>query len=94
MEKPEMMKVTTSPAGSLSDKDWARWFFNLVRFFMPVLSIYLGFISSNLGDGFSWGDFIPDPFVAGTMSLYVINTLQDLITKYTSEKKYVNGDKV
>jgi hypothetical protein len=28
------------------------------------------------------------------MSLYVINTLQDLITKYTSEKKYVNGDKV
>lgn len=93
MEKDEM-KVTVSPANALIGQDWRKWLSNTLRFFLPVLTIYLGYVSQNLGDGFHPTDFIPNPFVAGTMSLYVVNTLQDLITKYVNEDKYTNGDKL
>lgn len=87
----ESVKVIVSPANGLIKQDWVKWRSNTLRFFLPVLTIYLGYVSQNLNDGFSWMDFIPNTFVAGTMSLYIVNTLQDLITKYSNEDKYADG---
>ncbi len=87
-------EVYTSKPGEMGRLAWSRWFLNTLRFLLPVLSIYLGFVSTNLADGFSSFDFIPNNFVFGTMSLYVVNTIQDFITKYSTENKYITGKEV
>lgn len=91
----ETVTVKVLPANSLSKEDTKRWIVNILRFALNSLAIYLGYISTNVDkDGFTWMIFVPNAYIMGVITKDFTNSLQDLITKYTSEKKYINGEKV
>lgn len=94
--RPDINKenVTTVPAGQVGTLGWKRWISNAITFSLSVFSLYLGFISGKLDDGFQWQDLLLNAFMMGVIAKYVIDTLQDLINKYRNEKKYVDGNKV
>jgi hypothetical protein len=85
----EKKNVTTVPAGQIGSLGWKKWGLNLLSFLNPVLSLYLGFVSTNLGDGLHSMDFVPNAFILGTMTLYLVNALQDLINKFKGNNQYV-----
>lgn len=86
--------ITTSPAGELISYDWKKWLTNTTTFLQPVALLYLGFVSNNLQDGFDWFDFIPNAFLAGSVTLYIVNCLTDLLNKFKGEGKYIDGHTV
>lgn len=58
-----------------------RWIDNAILFLTPLGIIYLSQVSANLQDGFEWSDFAITPVMMGAISLYVVNTLLDLLRK-------------
>lgn len=53
---------------------------------LPVALIYIGFVITQINDGFAWNDFVPTLFVQGTMVLYILNRVYDAIQRYISGK--------
>jgi len=93
----KMEKVTTSPPNTLNKQKTVKWLANTAKFFLPLLTIYLGSVSAvislNNNEFHSWMLW-PTPAITGAIALYVINTSTDLITKFTSENKFVEGTKI
>lgn len=71
--------------------DWAdmeKWTKNTMLFLVPVLVLYLGSVVANINlDGFSWSDFALNDVIVGSMVLYVLNTILDLLRKFTAAPK-------
>jgi hypothetical protein len=63
-----------------------KWQENAVLFLAPLGIIYLSQVSANLGDGFEWSDFAITPVMMGAISLYVVNTLLDLLRKLQTHR--------
>lgn len=80
-----------SPSRSLTGDDVKQWLKNTAIFFAPVALIYLLFVQANLQDGVSVTDFVPNALVVGAMTLYVINTLIDLIRKFATQNTYTSS---
>jgi len=66
----------------LTRTDRSKWIVNLVVFIAPVAILYLTQVQAGVVDGVTAGDFIPSQFTFGAMTLYVINTLIDLLKKF------------
>ena len=66
----------------LSSIDISRCFTNALIFLSPLGIIYFTSVISNMNDGvFSWSIFKITSLVAGSLMLYVLNTLLDLFRK-------------
>lgn len=66
----------------LTRTDQKKVWTNIFIFIAPVLLIYLGYVQTGIGDGFAWADFVPNAFVAGSITTYLISTLIDIIRKF------------
>jgi hypothetical protein len=69
----------------LTNINTEKWVKNTLLFLRPVLLIYFGFIATNLDDGFGLMDFVPNEFILGGMSLYLINVTTDYLQKLDKE---------
>jgi len=68
---------------TLNGVDFKKILNNALVFLAPLILIYLGSVISNMNDGFSLADFVPDNIVIGAMVLYVLNTMTDILKKYS-----------
>lgn len=69
----------------LTKRDYKKWLTNAGIFIAPVAVIYLGSVVNAIGDGgFQWTDFSVNTIVAGSMILYVVNTILDFFRKLAS----------
>ena len=72
----------------LTPKNSTKWVNNTLIFIRPVLLLYLGYVSTNIGDhGFNLSDFIPSSFILGGMVLYVVNVFTDYLRKLELQKE-------
>jgi hypothetical protein len=72
----------------LTSLNTTKWVRNTLLFLRPVLLIYLGYVTTNLGiDGFDPSDFVPNAFVTGAMVLYLVNIATDYLQKLDYEKE-------
>lgn len=72
---------------TLNKVDFKRVLNNSLVFLAPLLLIYLGSVVSSIDNGgFALTDFIPDNIVIGAMVLYVLNTMMDVLKKYSEGK--------
>jgi hypothetical protein len=89
MEKVEI-KAVASDRFVLTKQDVEKWGQNLRAYLAPLGLIYIGaVIPSVMRDGFQLNDLIVDGPVTGAMALYLLNSLYDLFSKWSDEKKYV-----
>lgn len=65
----------------LSEYQREKWLHNAGVFLAPLVIIYLVQVQGNLNDGFQWSDFGINQVMLGAMSLYIVNTLLDLLRK-------------
>ena len=83
------MSLVISHRFQLRSEDWKRAFHNSLIFLLPLLAIYIAFVTNNIRtDGFAWSDFIPDLIVIGSLILYVLNVMMDLIKKFLTQNIY------
>ena len=78
--------MNPSPRFSLNPEDIDRWLQNCKVFLAPLALIYLAFVSANLSNGFAWNDLVPNEIVMGSLVLYAVNTLPDLLRKLIAGK--------
>jgi hypothetical protein len=72
----------------LTNLNTTKWIKNTLLFLRPVILIYLGYVSTNLGiDGFEPLDLLPNAFVLGGMVLYLVNVLTDFLQKLDLQKE-------
>jgi len=77
-----------SEPGKLNRVDLKKWMKNLVKFFIPLFSLYVGSVSAKINAGQAdVSIFFIDPLVAGGMILYVLNALMDLAQKFVAGPK-------
>ena len=71
----------------LTKADSNKWIVNTLIFIRPVILIYLGYVSANIGihNGFYLVDLIPNEFVAGGMVLYLVNIATDYLRKLDAQ---------
>jgi len=72
---------------SLNHTDWKNILRGGVIFVAPVILIYFAQVTGALsveGHAFSVRDFIPSTFTQGSMVLFVLNRLTDILRKFVS----------
>lgn len=67
---------------NLSREDTKSWIKVAALFLLPVVFIYVTFVLTNIGDGFEWSDFAPNPVVQGAMVAYILNEILALGKKW------------
>lgn len=85
-------KIVTSKSFTWTADDTKRTLRNALRFLAPLILMYIGVVSGKLGtDGgsFSWSAFAINPYLLGGMTLYLLNAIQDALTKFLGSEKYV-----
>ena len=82
--------MLTSGSFDFNLLDFKKWLNNTLIFLAPITVIYLGFVVNNIKslgglENFTWSVFAPTAWVWGATSLYIVNTLFDLITKFVKD---------
>lgn len=77
-----------SQAYTLSGVDFQKWTRNLLIFLAPVALIYLAFVAAAIAaanGAFSFAELVPNQIVIGSMVLYVINGIVDIVRKFVPD---------
>ena len=81
-------EAKVSPVGKVNKEDLARWSTNLLVYLIPLILLYSGQLNVGIQDGILSGeDFKPTLVTLGGMQLYVLNSLTDLLRKFSDGKK-------
>lgn len=74
--------MLTSKKWQFNVADLDKWLINGLVFIAPVMVIYILFVIANINtEGIQWSDFVPNNFVIGSMTLYVLNIALDFFKK-------------
>lgn len=79
--------MNQSQKNSLNTTDWIKITNNFLIFISPIITIYLGSLSTLLSDSnhiFSVNDFIPNSIIFGMMIKQLIDTTLDIFRKYSA----------
>jgi len=81
--------MVISEARQLISQDLTSWLRTAGFFLIPVAVIYITAILNNMGDGFTWNDFIPTLIVQGSIVSYLLNELLALFRKWNNVNQYL-----
>ena len=81
-------EAKVSPVGKVNKADLVRWSQNLILYLIPLALLYVAQLNGGIQDGIlSGSDFTPTLVTLGGMQLYVLNSLTDLLRKFSDSKK-------
>lgn len=70
----------------LNKTEFKDWWNVALQFTAPVFVIYIGYVLTNMSDGFVWADFVPNLFVQGAIVAYFLNEALAYFRKLLEKK--------